>query len=489
VADRAQERGRTGLNGPELAVAAFLDTRPTSPSDGLSGRDRRVSRRRLFEQRSAVSAELLGQSVGRSSADCDSGYQRRVGRTSRRILHHLMTRFELSIAELRTRPGTKWHRYADDVLPAWIAEMDFDVAEPIQAAIRHVADQREYGYEDDDSDHVLAQAFADYMRHRFGWHVGADHVVPVADLVQALFAAVSAFTTRGQRVVLQTPIYPPFLNAVRETGRRVVEHRLVDDGSRFVLDTTTLADVFDANAPLLLLCNPHNPTGRVFQRNELEAVASLAVERQLIVVADEVHADLVYPGQRHIPFASLGADVAARTITMTSATKAYNFPGLRCGLMHFGSEELRERFRASFPDRLLGKVNRFGRQATIAAWRDGLAWLDRVMGVLDLNRARLAGQLAAELPELGHHSPEATYLAWLDCRSLALPMPPQAFLLEHARIAVNDGDEFGPPGRGFVRLNFATAPSTLDEILERLVSAVRHYHRSVGHRSRLHRAE
>src|SRR5205807_2632144 len=157
-----------------------------------------------------------------------------------------------------------------------------------------------------------------------------------------------------------TPIYPPFINAVRETGRRLVEHRLIDDGSRYVLDTATLSNLFDSQAPLLLLCNPHNPTGRVFERRELLAIAALAVERQLVVVADEVHADLVYPGNQHIPFASLGPDVAARTVTITSATKTYNIPGLRCGLMHFGSPQLRDHFRLSFPDRLLGRVNRVG---------------------------------------------------------------------------------------------------------------------------------
>ena len=280
--------------------------------------------------------------------------------------------------------------------PAWIAEMDFDVAEPIQAACRRLVENRAYGY--DDAEQPLAEAFAAYMYKRFGWQVGADYVVPVADLVQAQFVAVSAFTQRGQGVVLQTPIYPPFINAVRETGRRVVEHRLVDDGGRYVLDTASLADHFDERAPLLLLCNPHNPTGRVFERHELQAIASVAVERQLVVVADEVHADLVYPGHQHIPFASLGPDVAARTITVTSATKAYNVPGLRCGLMHFGSEELRERFRAAFPDRLLGKVSRFGVEATIAAWHDGLPWLREVMEVLRTNRDRLARRLAARTP-------------------------------------------------------------------------------------------
>src|SRR5262249_31124438 len=159
------------------------------------------------------------------------------------------------------------------------------------------------------------------------------------------YAAVAAFTERGQGVVLQTPIYPPFQTAVRDTGRRIVEHRLIDDGTRYVMDTASLADVFNAEAPLLLLCNPHNPTGRVLERSELEAIAEVAVDRQLTVVADEVHADLVYPGRQHVPFASLGPDVAAQTITLTSATKAYNIPGLRCGLMHFGSSALRERFR------------------------------------------------------------------------------------------------------------------------------------------------
>jgi cysteine-S-conjugate beta-lyase len=396
-----------------------------------------------------------------------------------------MAPFELSVAELRARPGIKWHRYSEDVLPAWIAEMDFDVAEPIQAATRRLVDQHAYGYDDSDSERPLAEAFAGYMRQRFGWQVGADHVVPMADLVQAQFAAVTAFSARGQGVVLQTPIYPPFINAVRETGRRVVEHRLVDHGSRYVLDTAALPDLFDDQAPLLLLCNPHNPTGRVFERRELQAIASVAVERQLVVVADEVHADLVYPGNQHIPFASLGPEVAARTITITSASKAYNIPGLRCGVMHFGSDELRERFRASFPDRLLGKVNRFGLAATIAAWHDGSPWLHQVMEVLDANRDRLARHLAAELPELHHYSPEATYLAWLDCRGLELATSPQTFLLERAHIGLNDGADFGPPGIGCVRLNFATAPSILDEILERLVSAVRQRNRSVGRSRRL----
>jgi cysteine-S-conjugate beta-lyase len=380
---------------------------------------------------------------------------------------------EFSLDELRARPGRKWHQYGEDVLPAWIAEMDFPVASPIQQALQRLVDEAAYGYEGGTASVRLAQAFADHMRDCFGWHVGSEHVAPVADLVQALFTAVTAFSDRGQGVVLQTPIYPPFLNSVRETGRRVVEHRLIDDGTRYVMDVDNFPSVLDADTRLLLLCNPHNPTGRVFERHELEAIARAVVDRDAIVVADEVHADLVYPGHTHVPFASLGPEMAERTITITSATKAYNIPGLRCGLMHFGSSALRERFRYAIPDRMLGIVSPFGMEATIVAWRECAAWLERAMQVLGQNRHRLRQFVSAELPGIAHHAPEATYLAWLDCRQLGLPMPPQRFFLERARVAFNDGGEFGPTGTGHVRLNFATSASILEDILERTAKAVK----------------
>jgi cystathionine beta-lyase len=380
----------------------------------------------------------------------------------------------LSADKLRARSGRKWHEYADDVLPAWVAEMDFEVAEPIRLALRRIADEAAYGYEESWLYPTLAEAFAGYMQQRFGWQVGSEHVVPVADLVQALFTSVAAFTAPSQGVVLQTPIYPPFQMAVRETGRRMVENPLIDTGQRFKMDPESLPSVFDANAPMLLLCNPHNPTGRVFERAELEAIASVAVERQLVVVADEVHADLVYSGHRHIPFASLGAEVAARTVTITSATKAYNIPGLRCGVMHFGSSELREQFGRAVPDRMLGVANRLGIEATLVAWRECGGWLNEVMGVLGGNRARMEAVLTDELPGVRWYPPEATYLGWLDCRE-ALPadVVPQRYLLEHARVALSDGTDFGPGGEGRARLNFGTSPQILDEILARLAQSLK----------------
>jgi cystathionine beta-lyase len=214
-----------------------------------------------------------------------------------------------------------------------------------------------------------------------------------------------------------------------------------------------------------MLCNPHNPTGRVFERSELEAIAEVAVTRQLIVVADEVHADLAYAGHEHVPFASLGPEVARRTITITSATKAYNIPGLRCGLMHFGSSELREKFRSRLPDRALGKVNRFGIEATVVAWRECAGWLESVMTTLRRNRELLAATLSRDLPSVRCYSPEAGYLAWLDCRALDLPGSPFESFLERAR--------FGPSGVGHVRLNFATSESILTDVLARMARSLR----------------
>src|SRR5579859_8114457 len=190
-----------------------------------------------------------------------------------------------SVAELRARPGRKWHHYGEDVLPAWIAEMDFPIAEPIQRALEQIVQEASYGYEGGTLYPSLAEAFSRRMRERFGWEVGIEYVVPVADLVQALFACVCAFTEPGDGVVLQMPIYPPFQAAVRDTRRRIVEQPLVDDGSRYVMDTARKLP----QAPLLLLCNPHNPTGRAFERSELEAIAASIVERDMVVVTDEIH--------------------------------------------------------------------------------------------------------------------------------------------------------------------------------------------------------
>ncbi|HXM58800.1 MAG TPA: PatB family C-S lyase [Candidatus Dormibacteraeota bacterium] len=381
----------------------------------------------------------------------------------------------LPIEALRRRRGAKWRRYGPDVLPAWLADMDYAVAEPVRRAMARLVEDGDYGYPHRVGADNVQAAFAERMAQRFGWRPDPELVVPVADLVQALLAAVAAQSEPGDGVLVHTPIYPPFLEAIGRTGRRPVFHPLRDDGRRLDTDPEGLAAAVDAGTRMLLLCNPHNPSGRVLDRSELEAVARVAVERDLVVVADEVHCDMVYPGHVHVPLATLGDDVAERTITLNSATKSFNIPGLRCGVMHFGSAALLRRFRAAFPERMLGTVGAPGVDATVAAWREGQPWLDAVMALLAANRDRVAAWAAAHAPPVRHHPPEATYLAWLDCGGLPLAaaVTPQRFFLEEARVALNGGPEFGPGGDDGVRLTFATSPAILDELLERMSDAIR----------------
>jgi cystathionine beta-lyase len=242
------------------------------------------------------------------------------------------------------------------------------------------------------------------------------------------------------------------------------------DGWRF--DLPRLADQLAATrCRTLLLVNPQNPTGRVFSRAELTGLAELVVERDLMVICDEVHADLSYPPHQHIPLASLAPEVAARTVTITSATKAFNLAGIRCALAHIGPERLRTALDAQ-PNDLFGSLNVLGVEATLAAWRDGDEWLDAVRAHLRANRDLLTGLLARRLPLIRFRPPQATYLAWLDCRELGLAVEPTKFFQDRARVRLSPGPAFGPGGDGFVRLNFATSAAILTEIVERMASAV-----------------
>ena len=379
---------------------------------------------------------------------------------------------ELSLEALRARRGSKWLKYGPDCLAAWVAEMDYPVAEPVQRAIARYVEHKDYGYAPLPDDTRLADAFVERMERYFGWSPDPAGIQPVAELIQALFSITLAFSEPGDGIVLQTPIYPPFLMTVAETGRRMVDNPLLDDGTRYVMDVDGLRQVVDDRTKIVFFCNPHNPTGHVYERPELEALAQVAVERDLVVVSDEIHADLVYDGRAHIPLATLGPEIAARTITITSATKGFNIPGLRCALMHFGSPELRRRFHRRIPERLLGRVNPIGIDATVAAWREGQPWLETVMARLTTSRDRVTRFLAEELPAVHYYPPEGTYLAWLDCRALELPARPFEFFLEQARVGLNDGAEFGPGHAQCVRLNFATSATILDQVLERMAKAV-----------------
>ncbi len=376
---------------------------------------------------------------------------------------------DLSLDVLKSRKSEKWEQYSREILPAWVAEMDYPLAEPIRRVLQRAVDRDDVGYPIAPHETGIREAFAERMADRVGWHVSPGDIQVITDIVQGIVWSLSAYSEPGQGVIVQTPIYPPFLGAVRDTGRRLVENRLVAGDDGFEIDFDGLGG---ADARILLLCNPHNPTGRVFSRGELERIAELAGARNWVVVSDEIHSDLVFPGHEFIPFASLGPEVAARTVTLTSATKAFNIPGLRCAIAHFGSRELRQRYLAALPRHAGGGIGLLGLYATIAAWRHSQPWLDRVVAHLDANRATLARELAARFPGVVFHPPQATFLAWLDFTALDLPGSPARFFYEHAKLALSDGRLFGSDCEGYARLNFATSVSILAQLLDRMESAL-----------------
>jgi cystathionine beta-lyase len=377
---------------------------------------------------------------------------------------------DLSLPLLRSRLSEKWETYpGDEVLPAWVAEMDYPLAEPVRRVLQRAVDRWDVGYPIAPERTGLREAFAERMAARFGWQVAPDDVAILSDVVQGIYWALPAYSAPGEGAVVQTPIYPPFLQAVAECGRRLEENRLLPGPEGYEIDFDGLRR---ADARVLLLCHPHNPTGRVFRDRELEAIAEIALARDWVVVSDEIHADLVYGGRRFRPFASLSPEVAARTVTLTSATKAFNIAGLRCAVAHFGSPELRARFRAAFPRHVGGGIGILGLYATIAAWRHAQPWLDQVLAALEGNRRFLAQVLGERFPEVVFHAPEATYLSWLDCRALDLPRSPAHFFYRRAGVALSDGRHFGSGFEGFARLNFATSRAILAQVLERMASAL-----------------
>ena len=378
---------------------------------------------------------------------------------------------QLHESKLRLRRGQKWSLYAAEVLPAWVADMDFEVAEPIRAALAERLANNDLGYPLAPARTDLPALFAARVASRFNWQIEPADVLVLSDVVQGLYVGLATLSAPGDGVLIQTPIYPPFLHAAAETGRRAVLCPLVAGSTRYEIDFDALAAAVDAGTRVLMLCNPHNPSGRAFGRDELSQLAALACRHDLTVISDEIHAELMLNSERHIPIASLSAEIAARTVTLMSASKAFNIAGLCMAFAHFGSRTLRERFE-KLPAHTRGGTNTLAIAAVQAAWQAGQPWLDEVIAYLRANRDHVAAHCRAHWPAVRHFPPEATYLAWLDMRALGLPGNPQAFLLEQARVALSDGRAFGAAGEGFVRLNFATSRAILDAVLARMDEAL-----------------
>lgn len=378
---------------------------------------------------------------------------------------------DVSAGWLRSKPGIKWRVSGPGELPAWVADMDFPAPPAVRRALTELADGGDLGYPSwlHDEGSPVREAFAARMSARYGWKPDPAHAREFTDIIQGLQAVLFAATDPGDAVAMHVPAYPPFLATLETMGRRLVPVP-VSASRGWSSDPERLAlDVAAAGVRAFVLVNPHNPSGRSFSRAELDAIAAVAGERDLLVIADEVHADLTYPASTHTPFGSLPG-MAERTVTLTSATKAFNLAGIRCAVAHIGPAWVRSAF-AKLPPLLFGAVGAPGVAATLAAWRDGDEWLDAVLRRLVANR----GIITRELGPVGirYRPPDATYLAWLDCRETGAGDDPAAFFLDAAKVRLSPGPDFGPGGGGFARLNFATSEAVLTEICGRMAAALR----------------
>ncbi len=377
----------------------------------------------------------------------------------------------LTEKQLRGRNTIKWNLFDPDVLPMWVAEMDFPTAPAVLDGIRACVEREEFGYPRWGED-TLPRATADWCRRRYGWHVQPEWVRTVPDVLKGMEVVVNFLTRPKTPVALPVPAYMPFFNVVAVTGRRQVEIPMVQqDSGRYLLDLDALAAAFAGGAGSVILCNPNNPLGTAFTETELRAIVDIAAGHGARVIADEIWGPLVY-GRRHVPAASV-SDVAAETVvTLASAAKGWNLPGLMCAQVILSNHR-----DADDWDRInmLHRVgtSTVGIRANIAAYQHGEPWLDELLEYLRANRDHLVRTLPELVPGIKIVAPEGTYLSWVDFRGLDLPAEPAEYLLSRAKVALSAGIPFGAAaGAGFARLNFGTTRAILDRAIEAIAAAL-----------------
>ncbi|MFC6018814.1 MalY/PatB family protein [Plantactinospora solaniradicis] len=382
----------------------------------------------------------------------------------------------LSLEDLRRRTSEKWRRYPPDVLPAWVAEMDVPLAEPVAQALTDAIALSDTGYP---SGTDYAEALAEFAGQRWGWTPKIEHTAIVPDVMLGIVEVLKLLTGHGDAVVINPPVYPPFFDFIAGMDRRVVEaplradHRLDPEA----LDRAFAEAVAGGRRAAFLLCSPHNPTGTVHTADELAMVTELADRHGVRVVVDEIHAPLVHPGATFLPYLSLPG--SERGFALLSASKAWNLAGVKAAVAVAGPEAAAD--LARMPKVAGDGASHLGVIAHVAALRYGVPWLDGLLAGLDHNRRLLGTLLAEQLPQVRYRIPDGTYLAWLDCRELELPgggaddrrADPAGVFLERGQVAVVPGAVFGTGGTGHVRFNFGTSKELVTEAVRRMAAALR----------------
>ncbi|SFU51463.1 MalY/PatB family protein [Alicyclobacillus macrosporangiidus] len=386
--------------------------------------------------------------------------------------------------ERRGTASSKWDGLKDrygvaDAIPMWVADMDFKSPPEVVEALRRRVEHGVFGYTVRPDSYL--EAIAGWQKARHGWSVDPAWICHAPGVVPAIGFLIDALTEPGDRVIVQPPVYYPFYRLLRQRDRQIVYNPLRCVNGRYEMDYDDLEARLAEGAKMLLLCSPHNPVGRVWSADELRRLGALCQRYGVLVVADEIHGDLVYRPHVHTPYASLGEAFAAQSVTCVAPSKTFNLAGLHTASVIIPNPELRRRYQEVIARAAVGSVNVFGLTATEAAYREGGPWLEALLSYLEGNLDLLTSFVAERMPELKVIRPEGTYLAWIDCRGLGIsdPQALQAFWLREAKVAFDQGYIFGPGGEGFVRINVGCPRVQLKACLERMADAVER-HRAAG---------
>ncbi|GAB6138483.1 MalY/PatB family protein [Halanaerobaculum tunisiense] len=379
------------------------------------------------------------------------------------------------VIDRKNTNSLKWDKYnGEDILPMWVADMDFESPPQVKDALANRVDHGVFGYAGDYDQYY--KAIVNWMEQRQQWQIKKDWISISPGVVPALNMLVRSLTNPGDKVIIQPPVYYPFYQVVENNGCHVVENPLQFTGQQYQMDFSDLEQKIDNRVKLLILCSPHNPVGRVWTREELNKLGEICIENDILVIADEIHSDLILPGNEHTVFASLAEEFAQNCVVCNAPSKTFNLAGIQTSNIIIPNAQLRHLFETALESNGLGRPNVFAIPALQAAYNHGQEWLDELLVYLQANLEFLQDYIAENIPQIKVIEPEGTYLFWLDFRQLGLDDKQiKRLLFKDARLILNPGDIFGEQGRGFQRINIACPRSLLKEGLERLNRAVKEY--------------
>ena len=378
------------------------------------------------------------------------------------------------LAELRTHKSEKWRAFPEDVLPLPVAEMDFPVADPIRRTLSEMVDKSDLGYLGAIPE--MGAAFSSFAIKRFGWYPDPSQIRIAADVGVGIVETLRVITNYGDKILINSPVYPNFWTWANETHLEIVDVQLSRseeevNGSPWLLDWDGIEAAYKSGIKVHLICNPHNPLGRVYTKSELERLVDLAAAHNVIIISDEIHSPLTFSEQQFTPLLALGAKARSVGITVTAASKGWNIAGLKCAIIVTEDAAMHERLNAIAPATHY-RASLLGAFATVAAFNEGEPWLDKLMVQLDSNRKLVASLVAEKLPKAKMHMPHCSYLAWVDFSAYEIGDDPAAYLVEHAKVAFVPGVRFGENFSHYVRFNFATSPEIITEAINRVARAL-----------------